>query len=74
MKDNRKNDALVCEHYYEDNKNYYGAVTPPIVQTTLFSFDTFDEFIEASNNERGRHLYSRGVNPTTEILEKNLQS
>lgn len=65
-------DAAICQHYFEDNSNYYGAVTPPIVQTTLFTFDTFDAFIEASNHERENHLYCRGVNPTTEILEKKL--
>lgn len=66
------NDAAICQHYFEDNKQYYGAVTPPIVQTTLFTFDTFDEFVNASNHERENHLYCRGVNPTTEILEKKL--
>lgn len=69
---NEWKDAAICQHYFEDNSNYYGAVTPPIVQTTLFTFDTFDAFIEASNHERENHLYCRGVNPTTEILEKKL--
>lgn len=65
-------DAAVCQHYFEDNVEYYGAVTPPIMQTTLFTFQTFDEFIKASNQERENHLYGRGVNPTTEILEQKL--
>lgn len=66
------NDAAICQHYFEDNIHYYGAVTPPIMQTTLFTFRTFDEFIKASNQERKNHLYGRGVNPTTEILERKL--
>lgn len=67
-------DTTICEHYFEDNKNYYGAVTPPIVQTSLFTFETYEDFIKASTDERNNYLYTRGVNPTTEILEKKLAS
>lgn len=64
--------STICEHYFEDNKNYYGAVTPPIIQTSLFTFETFQDFVKASTNERENYLYTRGVNPTTEILEKKI--
>ena len=65
-------DSTICEHFFEDNSNYYGAVTPPIIQTSLFTFKTFEDFINASTNERNNYLYTRGVNPTTEILEKKI--
>ncbi|MGL5595647.1 MAG: PLP-dependent transferase [Cetobacterium sp.] len=70
--ENKYKDSTLCEHFFENNENYYGAVTPPIIQTTLFTFKTFENFIEASTNERENYLYTRGVNPTTEILEKKL--
>lgn len=70
--ENKYKDNTLCEHSFENNENYYGAVTPPIIQTTLFTFKTFESFIEASTNERENYLYTRGVNPTTEILEKKL--
>lgn len=72
MYDSENRDAAVCQHMFEKNQKDYHAVTPPIVQTTLFTFDTFEEFIEASNHERENHLYTRGVNPTAEILEQKL--
>lgn len=65
-------DSTICEHYFENNKNYYGAVTPPIIETSLFTFKTFEEFIMSSTNERNNYLYTRGVNPTTEIFEKKI--
>lgn len=44
----------------------------PIVQTSLFSFPTLEELIEALGSESGRHVYTRGQNPTVEALEKKL--
>ncbi len=72
MDEKNMKDGTICQHFFEDNRNYYGAVTPPIVQTSLFTFETYDDFIKASNKERENYLYRRGVNPTTEILEKKL--
>lgn len=44
----------------------------PIVQTSLFSFPTLEELIEALGSESGRHVYTRGQNPTVEVLETKL--
>lgn len=72
MDTNQFQDETICQHFFEDNSKYYGAVTPPIIQTTLFTFHTYEEFMNASSHERENHLYTRGVNPTTEILEKKI--
>ncbi|MDT8342502.1 MAG: aminotransferase class I/II-fold pyridoxal phosphate-dependent enzyme [Longimicrobiales bacterium] len=41
----------------------------PIVQTSLFSFPTLAELQDGLLNEMGTHVYSRGQNPTVEVLE-----
>lgn len=65
-------DENICTHLGEDSKKYFGAVTPPIVQTTLFSYPSLEEFIPALSRERENYVYTRGVNPTVEVLEKKL--
>jgi cystathionine beta-lyase/cystathionine gamma-synthase len=56
----------------EDRSLYFNAVAPPIVQTSNFVFDTFEELRKAFEDEDSAYLYSRGKNPTIEILRKKL--
>jgi len=72
--DEYKLDNTICEHMFEDNGNYYGAVVPPIVQTSLFTFKTYEDFILATNDEENNSIYTRGNNPTTAIFEKKMAS
>lgn len=44
----------------------------PIVQTSLFAYPDLDTFIRAAKDEEKNHVYSRGNNPTVEILETKL--
>lgn len=44
----------------------------PIVQTSLFAFPDLDSYIAAAKHENRNHVYSRGNNPTVEVLEKKL--
>ncbi len=44
----------------------------PIVQTSLFAFPDFDSIIQAFRAEHSNYVYSRGTNPTVEVLEKKL--
>jgi cystathionine beta-lyase/cystathionine gamma-synthase len=44
----------------------------PIVQTSLFSFDTIDSLVAGLDAEHETHVYSRGQNPTVEVLEEKL--
>lgn len=59
-------------HLGEDRQHYFNAVTPPVVQSSNFAFETLDEFRQALSNEARSHLYSRGNNPTVAILRKKL--
>ncbi len=65
-------DSKICMDSFENRETYFGAVTPPIIQTSLFSFKNWDSFIEGITAEREHYVYTRGVNPTTEILENKL--
>ncbi|MCO5286713.1 MAG: PLP-dependent aspartate aminotransferase family protein [Chitinophagaceae bacterium] len=56
----------------ELRENYFHSIAPPIIQASNFSFDTVEEFRTALQNESEAVLYSRGNNPTVDILRKKL--
>lgn len=65
-------DEEICTQFWDDPSQYHGSVSPPIYQTSLFAFKSFKEFTEAQKLERENYVYSRGVNPTVQILEQKL--
>ncbi|WP_053219928.1 trans-sulfuration enzyme family protein [Virgibacillus senegalensis] len=65
-------DEEICTHFGESYHEHHGAVSPPVYQTSLFAFDSFEAFTEAQKKEQENYVYTRGVNPTTEILERKL--
>ena len=44
----------------------------PIVQTSLFAFESLEALVEAGARENKHTVYTRGQNPTVEVLEKKL--
>lgn len=44
----------------------------PIVQTSLFTFPTFQALIDGLSAEHRHTVYTRGQNPTVEVLERKL--
>ena len=44
----------------------------PIVQTSLFAFESVEALIAAGAHENRNTIYTRGQNPTVEVLEKKL--
>jgi len=56
----------------EDRDHYFNAVAPPIMQTSNFAFKKVADLSKAFENEMGGYLYSRGLNPTVDILRKKL--
>ncbi len=65
-------DEEICTQLGESFSDHHGAVSPPVYQTSLFAFESFEAFTEAQKREREHYVYTRGVNPTTEILENKL--
>ncbi|MCL8000270.1 PLP-dependent transferase [Brucella sp. 21LCYQ03] len=61
--------ALTVAH---DESNAYDAVVPPIVQTSLFTFPSYDDMIASYRGEKVRPIYTRGLNPTVRAFEEML--
>jgi len=61
--------SLIAAH---DDGNAYEAVVPPIVQTSLFTFSSYEEMAETYKGNRVRPVYSRGLNPTVRIFEEKV--
>jgi cystathionine beta-lyase/cystathionine gamma-synthase len=64
--------SYIINELGEDREQYFNAVSPPIVQTSNFAFKKVDDLRQAFADEYGHWLYSRGLNPTVEILRKKL--
>jgi len=64
--------SYILNEFAEERENYFNAVSPPIMQTSNFVFNTVDEMRKAFADEYSVFLYSRGKNPTTEILRRKL--
>lgn len=56
----------------EDREHYFNAIAPPIMQTSNFAFRKVADLGKAFGDEMGGYLYSRGLNPTVDILRKKL--
>jgi cystathionine beta-lyase/cystathionine gamma-synthase len=66
------NQSFIINQLAEDRENYFNAVAPPIIQTSNFAYPTVDEFIAAITNEKDQHIYTRGNNPTVNMLCKKM--
>jgi len=64
--------SYILNHLGEDRENYFGAVAPPIVQSSIFAFPTVAAMRENFRDEFANHVYTRGNNPTVEILRKKV--
>lgn len=64
--------SYILNHLGEDRERYFGAVAPPIVQSSIFAFPSVAKMREGFRDELGRHVYTRGNNPTVEILRKKV--
>ncbi|NVO18265.1 MAG: PLP-dependent transferase [Bacteroidetes bacterium] len=56
----------------EDEFGELNPVSPPIYQTSNFYFKSVDQFRKAISNEKENWIYSRGNNPTINLLCKKL--
>jgi cystathionine beta-lyase/cystathionine gamma-synthase len=64
--------SFIMTELGEERENYFNAVAPPIMQSSNFVFKTVDDLRTAFADEMGGYLYSRGINPTVDILRKKL--
>lgn len=64
--------SYILNELGEEREDYFRAVTPPIVQTSNFAFSRVDDLRKSFEDEYSTWLYSRGLNPTVEILRNKL--
>ena len=64
--------SYILNELGEDREHYFNAIAPPIIQTSNFKFNTVEDFRAALADEYQGNLYSRGFNPTVDILRKKL--
>ncbi len=64
--------SYILNELGEEREHYFNAIAPPIIQTSNFSFRNVAEFRTALADEYEAILYSRGNNPTVDILRKKL--
>ncbi len=64
--------SYIINELGEDREQYFNAIAPPIMQTSNFAFDKVDDLRNAFFDEYSTYLYSRGNNPTVDILRKKL--
>ncbi len=64
--------SYIINEFAEERENYFNAVSPPIIQSSNFVFNKVDDMRKAFVDEYSTYLYSRGRNPTVDILSKKL--
>jgi cystathionine beta-lyase/cystathionine gamma-synthase len=64
--------SYILNEYAEERDEYFRAIVPPIIQTSNFAFKKVDDLRKSFEDEYSTWLYSRGLNPTVEILRKKL--
>lgn len=63
----------LLQHFAEEDQPF-GAITPPIYQSSLFSFERFDDWVRSMREhpEGPPYHYSRVSNPNLDILERKI--
>jgi len=64
--------SYILNELAEDREQYFNAIAPPIIQSSNFAFSKVDDLRKAFADEYSTFLYSRGLNPTLDILRKKL--
>lgn len=64
--------SYILNELGEDRDQYFNAIAPPIIQSSNFAFKTVSDFRQGLADEYNATLYSRGNNPTVDILRKKL--
>lgn len=64
--------SYILNELGEDRDQYFRAIAPPIMQTSNFAFKKVDDMRKVFEDEFSNYLYSRGLNPTVDILRQKL--
>lgn len=64
--------SYILNELGENREHYFNAIAPPIIQTSNFRVNTVEELKKLAEDEYTGYYYSRGLNPTVDILRKKL--
>lgn len=64
--------SYILNHLGEDRARYFDAVIPPIVQSAIFAHPDVATMRRRMADEFAEHVYTRGLNPTVEIVARKL--
>jgi cystathionine beta-lyase/cystathionine gamma-synthase len=64
--------SYILNELGEDRSQYFNAIAPPIIQTSNFAYKSVADFRKGLSDEYNTLVYSRGNNPTVDILRKKL--
>lgn len=64
--------SYILNELGEDREQYFNAISPPIIQTSNFAFKKVEDLRRVFDDEYSSYLYTRGLNPTVDILKKKL--
>lgn len=59
-------------HLGDDRRRAQGAINTPVYRASLFSFETYEDFLEARDQGAAGLVYSRIRNPTRDALEAKI--
>lgn len=62
----------IINHLGEEREQYFRAVSPPIIQTSNFAFGNVAQMRESLKDELNHPFYTRGCNPTVNILRQKI--
>ncbi|MEV2268827.1 trans-sulfuration enzyme family protein [Nonomuraea africana] len=65
-------DSWICGRYGEDEPWMSGAVNPPVFENSLFTFPTANALADGLAAEDENYVYSRGTNPTVDVLQRKI--
>lgn len=64
--------SFILNDLGEERERYFNAMAPPVIQTSNFVFPDVNVFRKSILDEAHSHIYTRGNNPTVEILRKKI--
>lgn len=64
--------SFILNDLGETRELYFNAMSPPVIQSSNFAFPSVKVFREQIMDELNNHVYTRGNNPTVEILRKKV--
>ena len=67
-----KDISHIINHLGEERDKNYNAIAPPLFQTSNFGFRNVEKLRKSIADEKNNYIYSRGNNPTIDMLCKKI--